>query len=322
MRKKSTILVVALFLITAVVLVLLDRNTPQTTAPTAPQELSDEQTADVAQDVTAITYSDGAHTLRFARGTDGAWRWTDAESFPLDGSYPDRVAATVKNLTVLSTIPVTDEAPLSSYGLDTSAVYLTYTTAAGTVTLTIGKQDDAGNYYFSRSDDEANVYLTDGTLREELSLPIQNMMVLPSFPVISAEKIRTVTVTGANGTSVALSVAAQEKNAVWTCAGADVTTRGEITALQAEMAGYAMDSCLDYAPSESAYPLCGLDAPAATLSMTYVNTVNAEATVTMTLGAQRGDNYCAMLSGDSTIYLISSSKVAALLSLAANGLPA
>jgi hypothetical protein len=322
MRKKGTILVVALFLTAAVVLVLLDRDATKPAVPADAKDLSVEQTADVAQDVTALSYSDGSITLRFTRGEDGSWKWADETKFPLDGTYPDHVVATAKSLPVLATIPLTEEAPLSTYGLDNATVYLSYTTANGEVKLTLGNQDGDGNYYVSRSDDEANVYLTDNALRQELSIPIERMMALPALPAMTEANIRSVSIIGSSGNAVTFDVAAQEKGTVWTVDGAEVTDRAEVTAFEAELAAYSMDACLDYAPSDTAYALCGLGSPTTVLTVTYVNTVNVETTFTMTIGNQRGENYCAVMSNDATIYLINGSKVATLLSLAANGLTA
>jgi hypothetical protein len=275
----------------------------------------------VAQDVTALAYSDGTFTLHFSRAAGGAWVWADGEKFPLDGSYIDRVAATAEAMPVLQTIALTEEAPLSTYGLESTEVYLTYTNAAGTLTLRLGDQDESGNYYYSRSDDEANVYLTDATLRQQLSVPIRDMMVLPAIPVPAESQIQSVTIAGAGGTTE-LAVAQNEKNTVWTLSGADVTSRDEIAALRAELTAYSLSSCYDYGPSADAYGLCGLGAPRAVLSVTYLNSVNVPATYTLTIGDPRGDSYCATLGGDSTIYLIGGEKLGALLTLADNGMTA
>ena len=99
----------------------------------------------------------------------------------------------------------------------------------------------------------------------------------------------------------------------------DVTAETE--ALMDELSGLAVTACVDYAPAEGAAAICGLDAPAAALTLTYANAVGAEETLTVTVGLPIGDGgRCVALSGDSNIYRMEETSLVQLLTLAETGL--
>ena len=158
------------------------------------------------------------------------------------------------------------------------------------------------------SDDTVKVFqLLDGS--------IYDLALLPTLPAVTMDTLHAVSITGADGVRIDLRVT----DGVRKAGSRDVTAETE--ALMDELSGLAVTACVDYDPAEGAAAICGLDAPAAALTLTYANAVGAEETLTVTVGLPIGDGgrYVA-LSGDPTIYRMEETSLVQLLTLAETGL--
>lgn len=264
---------------------------------------TDNQIQTNPDEVTAVTYTNGTITLRFSL-QDGKWLWSDDKTFPLDASYITDLLADVQGGPPIS---ITEE-DLESYGLGGVTKYIELTTAAKTVTYYLGDPCGDGSSYLSRDDDESIVYRAPDDLSTCLDRSIYDMAQLPSLPALTADVLRSVTIT-ANGAQRAFTVS----DGVWTEGGADVTE--ETASLAAALAGLSFSRCVDYHPGSGAAAICGLDPADVTLTAVYA-AGSKETSFTLLLGGARQDGYYAALEGDDTIYQLPAEQAAPVLALA------
>ena len=259
-----------------------------------------------------LCYSNGSVTLHFTCDENGRWLWRDDPEFPLDESYILTLTDTVREM--VAALPVKDAEEPASYGLDSQEKYLTSTNEKGeSLTFYFGSKTDDGAYYMSRSDMPEQVYVAPAALTDQLDVNIFDMMRLPELPRIDPKRAHTITIFGPDEVSFTLTRGADEK---W---GGAPEVETHAVALLQETAALAVDSVLDYQPSDGVAELCGLDDPAAVLTIDYVNTVEVESSFTITVGAERDGQRCVLIGEDTTIYLVDAELLQQLLTLAEKG---
>lgn len=278
-----------------------------------------------AESYTALEYDNGSTHLSFAYDeTQGAWKWADDPSFPLDARTVTGILSLLGDLHPQQTLP--SDGTAESYGFDQPNGTLTATAADGTVlSLTLGKATtDGTSYYMQLGSDESTVYIIADTLYRQMSTPIYQMMELPALPALSAVRLDSVTVKGAVSTTLTSNGAKKAENLTWRADGADVTGRSGTVGLLEELCSLELASCVDYRPSHQALSICGFDAPAVQVSIQYRAETGREQTFSFSVGTAdlSGTGYYVQLEGDGPIYAMDAGRVDTLLAVAANGLSA
>ena len=216
-----------------------------------------------------------------------------------------------------ASVPVQAGDELSEYGLDDAKTSLTVTADGETLTFTRGDQAASGDWYLYCTEDGTVRMVSDDTVKvfQLLDGSIYDLALLPTLPAVTMDTLHAVSITGADGVRIDLRVT----DGVRKAGSRDVTAETE--ALMDELSGLAVTACVDYDPAEGAAAICGLDAPAAALTLTYANAVGAEETLTVTVGLPIGDGgrYVA-LDGDTTIYRMEESSLTQILTLSETGL--
>lgn len=259
-----------------------------------------------AVDAAYLEYDNGQVTCRFRRDEDG-WKWVDNESFPLDNAYPEQMLAVLDAMFV-SLTPETAEVDPTLSGLDEPDRYLCITVGEESTTLRFGKQAEDGRWYMS-IDGDNGVYLAASELVEMMDRGVYDMAVLPALPELTEENLTAITVQSGEGRSVRL---AKEEDG-WVIGKQPASAQAQ--AVEEALAAFSFDSCFDFDPSPEAAPLCGLDTPTV-ITVTYINSVGTETTMTLALGALREDGaYYATFNDSAAVYLLSQDKAAALLAL-------
>ena len=287
----------------------------------------------------AMVYDNGSATLSFAQDGEGNWYWTDDPDFPLDQDYILKILDTITGLHPQQTITGGDA--LEDYGLAEPAMTLTATAESGDIlTLNLGNQvtGGSGSYYLYITGDETTIYVVSNTLASQLELGIYDMMQMPELPSIAEEDFNSITVQGAADTTLtayvdrsssaassAGSSAEDETAAVtWRSSGANVTDNSDVRSLISTLSSLPLSRCEDYNPVDEAVTICGLDAPAATVTAEYLDGTGGEQTLTLLVGGvtAAGDGYFVRINDDTTIYSMTSDSLSTILSVAANGLTA
>lgn len=247
--------------------------------------------------IESLECSDGELTLRFHRDDDGRWVWTDNPGFALDDACVDALVDDAVALDALS--PVPDAEGPEFYGLYDTRKYVTTGYSDGTsVTWRFGSRTDDGLYYASPESDPSRICLASGVLLEQAGQGIYVMAVLPELPALTEDQIQSVTVDRGGETAKYTLY-----NDQWRKDSRDITDPAELQALSDLLAAPALLRCVDYAPPEDAAQICGLNPPAAVVT---VNCTDPDVTYTLTVGtyAEDGAARFVTLGADTTIYLM------------------
>lgn len=326
-RRLITILsTILLILVIALILVLALRYREHRAEPDPDQT----PTMGTITDQTAfnsLSYDNGSAALSFERDETGIWHWTADRDLPLDDSVILDILAQLTVWDPQQTL--TDSAALEASGLDEPTGSLTAAAEDGTyTTLLFGKTTtDGTSRYVRLNGDESTAYIVDDGLFTLMQTPVYDMCRLPDLPVLEASRIQGITISGPEqeGGALVTSLAAQHTDGgavSWRADGANVTDDPQVKALLEDLAALAFSKCVDYAPSEEAGSICGLDAPAAVLRVDYVTESGAEQTLELTIGNRVPDKsgrYVRLADGDA-IYLLATDLLDPLMRIASGGL--
>ena len=304
--KRIILLLLALVLTLA--LIACGGKAPEDTADAVDNNTLSNSAQLPMTEASYLEYDNSQITCRFRKDEDG-WKWVDNESFPLDVTYIEETLAELDAMSATLT-PVEPAVEAADAGLDDTERYLTVTVGEETTTLRFGDQKDDGQWYMV-IDGQEGTYLVADEFVQRMNSSVYSMAVLPTLPELTDDNLTVITLRGgAENKTVRLT----KTDEGWFRDDREVTE--QVQAMEAALVDFTFDSCFNFDPSPDAAPLCGLDAPTATVTAAYVNTVGTETTLTLTLGALREDgSYYATLNDDTTVYLVSQDKVAAFLAL-------
>lgn len=327
-RRIVTFLSAVLAVLFAIVLVLLGARYKENRAEKeAAQEDGSAAPAADPGAYTALSYENGSFTLSFALDENGAWVWADDPSFPLDDTTILGITGQLASWKPQQT--VTDAEVLADAGFDQPNGSLTATTAKGDTTLLFGRTTtDGSSYYVRLNGDETTAYILPGTLYQLMSRPIYDMMELPELPVLSEDRLLSVTIQGPDeedgtvGSVTVLTAYQGESGTSWRGDGANITDAPVVRALLEDFAALTITKCVDYHPSDDAAAICGFDHPAAKVSIRYTTETDAEQTLQLTIGSRLPDETgrYVRLGSDSTIYFLPTDLLDPLMAVSVNGL--
>ena len=293
------------------------RNTGNDQAPEEPGIVTDQSAR-----YEALTYHNGSATLSFALNEQEKWVWADVPDFPLDEQYVTAILDHITGLTPQQTL-TEPEAP-ESYGLDDPAMTLTAASSDGTeLRVDIGKEvaGGSGSRYLMLRGDASTVYIVDGSLAEELTRPIYDMMRLPKATDIPAENFRGLMLIREERSAPIMTAAGEDAPLVWRCSGEDVTGDARLDAVLTLLSGLAPARCLDYNPSPEAVSLCGFDTPL--IVTARYQSGETEQMLRLEIGGLNvdGTERCFRLGEDTTIYTLPLAELEPLLALEQAFLP-
>ncbi len=317
-RKQKLMAVIGAVVLLLLAIVLLTRSCG---ADEPAEDLTQEDGSTViisTDEILAMEYYNGTAFLSFAKDEDDKWYWKQDPLFPLDETYPAKVADAVQGLSATTTIAEGTGETLETYGLDSSDLYIKTTAAGGRAsTLLIGNKLESGEYYV-RFEDSATVYVVSAELMAAVKLDINDMALMESFPLLDETTISSLSVSGTGEDTLTYNVKEESEGVYgWYQAGRPVENDATLTALLDEMAALQFESCIDYHPSKEALDICGITAPLATLTVEYTADGLA-AQLQLIIGNLRedGTTHFAALSPDGTVYSIDHDSVTALLAAA------
>lgn len=323
-QKKTLIILLAIVVVLAaalvITLVLKSRSAREAEEAAAAQEAAGVITEEEAY--SSLTYDNGSTTLSFTLDEAGNWIWADDPDFPLDDSTVTAIVDLLTNLKPQQTI--TEGDTLEAYGLDTPFATLTATTPEGeTLTLDFGNTTtDGTSYYMLMNGQESPVYIIADTLYTYMSKAIYDMCDLPDLPVLTEDRIQSVTIAGTQSLTLTPDQAEDDDGntvVTWTCGGEDVTDAA--ADLVEELKALTIVKCVDFKPTDEAVTICGFDQPVK-VTLNYLNDSGTEQTLVLEIGAENldGDGYYVRVDDDTTIYQMNLDGVDALLAAAQSGL--
>ena len=327
-RRIVTFLSAVLAVLFAIVLVLLGARYKENRAEKeAAQEAGSTVPAADPMAYNALSYENGSFTLSFSLDENGNWVWADDPSFPLDDTTILGITGQLAAWNPQQT--VTDEAVLADAGFDQPSGSLTASAASGSTTLLFGRTTNDGNSYYVRlNGDETTAYILPGTLYQLMSRPIYDMMELPELPVLSEERLLSVTIQGPDeedgsvGPVTVLTAQQGDGVTTWRSSGANITDDPTVRALIADLTSLTITKCVDYHPSDEAASLCGFDNPTAQVTIRYTAGTDSEQALALTIGnrLEDGSGRYVRLGDDPTIYFLPTEALDPLMPVAVNGL--
>ena len=264
--------------------------------------------------IVKISYKNDVCTLYFEKSEEGKWYWTGNAAFPLDSANVLNLVNSVKNLTVLTTQPITDE--LDAYGLDNPTATVRYTTLDGVQsTLRVGSRLEDGTYYMTDGED-GEVHTISSAIYDHTRAGIIDMVVSEEMPDLTGCTIEAITLSsGGQSWRFRTQTSDASGERIWTLNAQGIGSNGAASALIACVPALAFEECIDYDPSDEALTVCGLDEPAAQLQVTYLDTEGTAQEYTLLLGNLRtnGETRFALLESSGAIYSISAQSVKPLI---------
>lgn len=329
-RRLIAVLSMILLVLTIALVIVLavryrDKMDPEQTPP---EDLTAGLVSD-QDDFHTLTYFNGETTLSFERDENGIWHWTADRALPLDDSVILDILDHLSAWNPQQTL--TGAEALENSGISEPTGSITATTVSGSYTkLVFGKATtDGSSDYVRLNDDESTVYIIDGALSALMDIPVYDMCRLPSLPVLDESRIRSIVIRGAaqqdGSAGPVTSLTAQHGDdgyTTWRFEGANVSDLPEVRALLEDLTALTFEKCIDYNPSAEAAAVCGFDAPAAILQISYLTESGSEQSLELTVGNRVPDQsgrYTRMGS-DSSLYLLETDLLDPLMSIAANGL--
>ena len=278
-----------------------------------------------AESITGLAWSYGDESLSFV--CDGSvWSYSEDADFPLDTSYMSAMTSAVSDISAEKVIEEVSD--LAEYGLDEPVCSITVTAEAET-TIDIGDETSLdGLRYVSIGD--GNVYLVSSDLLTNFSYGLYDLVAKETLPDMS--EFVSFSVERASGTLV-----------IDYLEGSDLAYTDRYTyfaedgdgwlSLDSELAenfvsqitGLTWGDCVDYKADLKTLGNYGLDSPAVTVTVNYIETTEVETnetdedgepvtetreeekSLTLELGSYAEEGCYARLAGSGMVYLIDAS---------------
>lgn len=271
-KKLLTLLLVLVLLIGAALAAL--KLTPDEEAGTEENTGIQIFTLDVDA-VSQISWTYGEQTISFTKSNE-TWSYDNDASFPLNESYLESALSSLSQINAAKTI--TSPEDLSQYGLEPPVCSI-QVCADTTTELFIGDESSLGGQrYLSLGD--GNVYLVDETILDNFSEDLLSFVqkeTIPSMGNLTSVRIDTVS------QSLELqhledSGIAYSDNYEWFVQNGDgyLTLDTELTGdLVGNITGMSWEACVDYDAADHLADY-GLDTPAATITVDYMETTQVQ----------------------------------------------
>lgn len=282
-----------------------------------------------AKTFSAISYLCEGEPLSFTL-ENGSWRWEGNPSLSLDAETFTAMIGALESVTSSVKIDSPGTEKLAEFGLDAPRQQVTFTDKMGTHTLLIGGYNSFNHSYYAARNNTDTVYMIDGTVAGAFGMPITDLVLYDTLPLIVESEISAMTVTrGGDRLTYTFHGAESEDGFFWRAAQGDNPPK----AISVE-AGEELSSMVSYLEFTDCVSLdrgadaakYGLDAPAEmtiayrTLVQTTDsagNTVSTEVdkTLTLLLGDVDPESGCyyATLPESGLIYLLTSAVSPALM---------
>ena len=234
-----------------------------------------------AEDITQLSWEHNGQSLTFAYDPDEGWSYPADSQFPLDSALLESMADTLGDVTAYRTIEGVED--LSQYGLDQPQLSLTVA-AQEEYSLDIGDETAMGGQRYA-STGNGSVYLVDDSLLDAFAYGLYDFVAEEAIPSMNDLTAFTVTSDNRDLNLVYLedSGLAYSNHYVWFQRDGDeyLTLDTELTDSFIEnITLLSWNQCVNYRTDEAALADYGLDAPAAVVTVDYVETTQEDSGLT------------------------------------------
>ncbi|MCD8100666.1 MAG: DUF4340 domain-containing protein [Oscillospiraceae bacterium] len=301
--KKLLALAAALLVIIIAALLISRLSAESESAAEAEDDTSVQILSFSADTLTELEWTYSGESV--ALGYDGeTWSYTADSAFPVDASYPNAIVKRLASLTATRTIESPSD--LAQYGLDEPELTVSYTADGESRTVSIGSENAIGGSRYIALDGDANVYLVDSELAELISYGLMDIVQLEEIPdmsdLLSFELVIDDMVWQLDYVTTVTMVDDREMSESTWYLGSTVLDTDAANETAGLITGLQWLTCADYNAADlSDY---GLDAPAATVTVTYTDSDDAEQSFTLEIGGEADYGHYARISGSAMVYTI------------------
>ena len=254
----------------------------------------------------SLLYNNGSTTLRFT--CNDKWTWVDGPTFPLDDSTITQIMEELPKLLALKPEKVSGD--LSAYGLAEPIRYLTIAGQESSQTVYFGAQKEDGRWYMRLADSGA-VFLIPDDFMMLLEKNIYDMAILPTLPELTEDIVTFIGISRGEGNNTYL----LQTDGVWKTNGINVSATAK--KIIKEIGSMELIRCVDYFPASGVRELCGLGEGATTVTVKYLNSVDTESELVLTIGneMESGEGVYITAGGNDAIYCLPKKHFTTILSL-------
>ena len=268
---------------------------------------------------TALTWNNGTTTLNFKKEGE-QWLWADDTSFPLDDQIVTEIAAHLRDLHPQQTIT---DGQLSAHGLDRPTATLRAEREGGNpLLLSFGSTTTDGKSRYIMADDDPNrMYIIDDQLYQLLLTPIYDMAVLPVLPDLAESRLQSISISGLKLSHFTAQHTEGTDSVRWRLNGQELADDTLLQGLLRSLRRMEFARCIDYAPSEEAVALMGLQNPSAVVRIEYSDDEGGTQECKLTIGdrLESGEGRYACLGDEEAVYLIETEWLEELMHIAVYG---
>lgn len=226
--------------------------------------------------------------LSFQKDGD-RWYYTPDSDFPLDQSYPEKIAETLAE--IKAERKLTDGDTMADYGLDTPVYTVSYEMSDGSRTV-VYFGNETGNCYYVTVEGGDAVYTVESTVLESLQYSLPDLAQLDEYPSIGSGNLVKEVITQ-NGETVVYD--SENEN-----------QQEDIAAVAGGLGAVSLSEAADYSVEDEDLDDFGLDEDSRiTVEVTYTKD-EAENVLVLYIGGEDGEgNRYVMLNDSRIVYVIS-----------------
>lgn len=287
-RKNKGILLLAVLLLILLILYFGLRTWNQNKEKEKKQ-LSEISVTDTDPDqITDISLNVGNGEMEFVK-ENGTWYYAQDKDFPLQQSYPEKMADALADITADRELKDGD-AP-EDYGLTEPQYTAGYTDKDGNVTKILFGNMTGEDYYLS-VDGSDSVYTVGSEILDSLNYQLEDMAQLDDYPSIGSGNLKKVVITQ-NGTQTVYD-------------SSDSDQDEDIATIAGGLGAVTLSKAADYSVADEDLTKYGLDdSSRITVAVTYTDN-DKEKQLTIYIGNKNENNQRYVMLNDSRIvYLIS-----------------
>ncbi len=242
-------------------------------------------------EVVALTWDKSGIDFSITR-ENGSWKWTGDEKFPVNQEESEKMAAAVSNA---SRLQVFDRKIEQEYGFEDNGKVINAEFADGSKhSIKLGNEVElVGGSYAMVDDNEATVYIVDGTLSELFVKSIDDLLQTEIIDNIENPKSFIIEL-GDGG------IRLNKQDGKW-ISGEIEADEEKVSELMSTFLNIKWEECYSYNADNEKKSECGFDTPQATVSIQ-----NDFDEVKLLFGKDNGDEIFVKLDGSNMIYLVKS----------------
>lgn len=154
-----------------------------------------------ADDIDKFSYEYNGETITFVK-EDGTWYLDSDRDFPVKQTSIEGKLSSVASTTASREIEISED-NLADYGLDEPVNTITVTDNNGNETIfEIGDQNGTSSEYYCRLNESNKVYMISSSLDSMMSFDVYTVADMSTFPTISSDSIKELTVDDGNQSKV------------------------------------------------------------------------------------------------------------------------